>query len=149
MSDLERVREWIRGFGDVPEEFTIDFTSQVPGSLGLFPGGLVEVERRPNLLGDVTVTNQYNFALYCLLPFSPEVDSQAQANAEWVIGFQRWVQEESIRRRAPTFGNHEPENETMTAQNGALYESGAEGAALYVVLLSAQFKNFYGSDSNG
>ncbi len=144
MNALVRVRQWIRdGFENVPEAFTIDFTSKIPNSLGLFPGGLVEIDRRENLLGNVTVTNQYNFALYCLLPFSSQLEEQAARNAGWVIDFQSWVQEQSVLRKAPTFGNYEPEKEVFKAQNGALYQPEKEGTALYVVLLSAEFKNRY------
>jgi hypothetical protein len=146
MNDLERVQNWIKAFKEIPAVFTVDFTGKVPNSLGLFPGGLVEIDRRENLLGEVTVTNQYNFALYCLLPFSSQLEAQAAKNASWVIDFQKWIQEQSIRHSAPTFGNLEPEKEIFRAQNGALYEPEKEGTALYVVLLSAEFKNFYGGD---
>ena len=44
-SDLERVREWLKTFPRYEEisNFFLDYTDQVPGSGGIFHGGLVEV----------------------------------------------------------------------------------------------------------
>lgn len=140
MTDLQKVREWLKKFGEIPENFNIDFTTAIPGSLGLFPGGLVEVARRPDIVGNIIVENQYNFALYCVFPFVEGEDDIAAGNAEWVIRLQRWVQEQSIRRSAPTFGSYDTAKESLKAENGALYEQKDEGVALYVVLLSARFK---------
>lgn len=140
-SALEKVRCWLKGYKNIPQEFAIDYTSKIPGNIGLFPGGLVEVERIKDIRGNVRLVNQYNFAIYCVFPFTPGIDESATANAEWVIDFQNWVQKQSIMGLAPTFGNYQEENEIFTAQNGAQYELDEEGTtALYVVLLSAQFQ---------
>ena len=144
MSDIERVREWIKGFGGIPEEFKIDFTSEIPSNAGIFPNGLVEISRRPDILDNITVTNQYNFSIYYVFEKDKGEDSQALSNADWVMAFQKWVQEQSVRHLAPSFGNVDIEQETFKAQNGAMFEASKEGTAMYMVLLSAQFKNFYG-----
>ncbi len=143
MTDLEKFREWIKTFPgfDILSEFQCDFTDQaLPGSAGLFPSGLVEVERRSDVMGNVTVTNQYNFGLYCVFSKPKGDDSAASVNADWVMDFQRWVQEQSVRGLAPTFGDV-PREERMLAQNGVLYDVDKDGTVgIYMVQMSATYK---------
>lgn len=144
MTALEKIRAFILRYpgADALREFQIDFTDQIPANGGLFPAGLVEVERRKDITGRVTVTNQYNFALYCVLEKAAGDDAGAAANAQWLMDFQEWVQEQSVRGLAPTFGDR-PREERITAQNGVLYETDGEGTATYMVQLSVQFKKNY------
>lgn len=144
MSDLERVREWIKGFDGVPHEFSIDYTSEIPGTAGLFPDGMIEIQRREDIVGNVTVTNQYNFGIYYVFSKPSSEDEQAAANAGWVMEFQKWVQEQSILKKAPTFGNFEANKEIFKAQNGTMYSVPETGVAIYMVLLNVTFKNYYG-----
>jgi len=140
MSDLEKLKEWISTY-PFPEDFReyrIDFTDATSPDGGLFPSGLVELSRRRDILGHVTVRNQYNFSLYWVL-YSPKDQTIATANAEWLMDFQAWVQAQSAAGLAPTFGDV-PRRETMTASNGTLFESSEEGTAMYMVQLSAQFE---------
>ena len=58
------------------------------------------------------------------------------------MGLQQWVQEQSVRKLAPTFGD-EPATERILAQNGALYDASEEGTATYIVQLTINFKKFY------
>lgn len=146
MTDLEKVREWLKGFSGIPQEFSIDYTSEVPGNAGLFPNGVIEINRKENIVGDITVTNQYNFAIYTVFPKMQQEDMQATNNAEWVMELQKWVQEQSIRKLAPTFGNADIEHETIKAQNGMFYGSKDDGAGLYMVTITAQFKKEYIND---
>ncbi len=141
---LEKMRAFIESFpdADILGALTIDYTDSVPNSGGLFPSGLVEVSRHRDILGNVTVTNQYNFALYTMLEKSPDEDVGASINAEWQLAFQEWVQEQSARGLAPTFGD-DPREERMTAQNGTIYSAEGEGTALYVIQLSATFTKNY------
>lgn len=137
---LEKMRGFVESFpgADVFETLYIDYTDNVPNSGGLFPGGLVEISRRRDILGETTVYNQYNFALYTVLEKSPDEDYGATANAEWQMAFQEWVQEQSIRGLAPVFGD-EPREERITAQNGTIYETEDEGMAIYAIQLSVTF----------
>ena len=141
---LEKMRAFIESFpdADILGALTIDYTDSVPNSGGLFPSGLVEVSRRRDILGNVTVTNQYNFALYTMLEKSPDEDAGASINAEWQLAFQEWVQGQSARGLAPTFGD-DPREERITAQNGTIYSAEGEGTALYVIQLSATFTKNY------
>lgn len=144
MTALEKVRTWIAAYPDfdILGEFRVDYTDQAPGNGGIFPSGIVEVERRRDIMGSVSVTNQYNFGIYCVLEKAPGDDIGASVNADWIMGFQEWVQEQSVLGLAPMFGD-EPRHEKITAQNGVLYEANDEGTATYMVQLSAQFrKNF-------
>ena len=141
---LEKMRAFVASYPDfdILGELAIDYTDAVPNSAGLFPNGLVEVSRRTDLLGNVTVANQRNFALYTALEKSPDEDGGATVNAEWLDGFQLWVQEQSALGNAPAFGD-EPRSERITAQNGAIYSADGEGVAVYAVQLSVSFTKRY------
>ena len=73
---------------------------------------------------------------------SPEDDVGATDNAAWLMEFQRWVQEQSIRRLVPTFGD-DPKRETIKAQNGANEYADKEGTGIYMVQLSVNFTKIY------
>nr|DAH76960.1 MAG TPA: Minor capsid protein from bacteriophage [Caudoviricetes sp.] len=143
MTDLERLRAWIATYPgyNILDEFQCDFTDQaVPGNAGVFPAGLVEVERRKDVLGDVVVTNQYNFSLYYVFAKPEGDDGAATVNADWVMDFQRWVQAQSVLGLAPKFGNI-PDAERIIAQNGVLYDADKDGTVgIYMVQLSATYK---------
>lgn len=144
MSALQKMRDWLATFPkfDIFGSFRVDYTDQVPANGGLFPNGLVEIERRKDIMGNVTVTNQYNFGLYCVFNKAPGDDVGATINADWVMDFQGWVQEQSATGQAPAFGDI-PRDERITAQNGVLYDADAEGTATYMVQLSVYFKKLY------
>ena len=99
MTDLEKIREWIRGFPgfDILSEFQVDYTDRVPANGGIFPSGLQEVGRKEYIYGDVLVTNQLNFGIYYVFEKAPGDDIGAAVNADWLMDFQKWVQEQSIR----------------------------------------------------
>lgn len=144
MTDLEKLREWIKTFpgADKLRAFQVDFADAVPGMASIAPAGLVEVSRTLDIWGDVTVQNQYNFGLYYVLQKAPQDDVGATENADWVMDFQSWVQEQSARGIAPVFGD-EPRSERIQAQNGVLYAADEEGTATYMVQLSANFTKYY------
>lgn len=137
---LEKVKAFVASFpgADVLAELAIDYADRIPDTAGLFPSGLVEVRRTPDVLGNVTVVNQYNFALYTVMSKAPGDDAGATLNAEWVQAFQEWVQEQSVLGQAPTFGD-DPRQERITAQNGAIYSADAEGTAVYAIQISATY----------
>lgn len=140
MTALERITGFVKSYpgADILRDFQIDYTDRIPNNGGLFPSGLVEVSRTADLLGNVTVTNQYNFGLYYVLLKAPGYGAGAAVNADWLMDFQEWVQEQSIRGLAPVFGDA-PRKERITAQNGVLYAAEGEGLATYMVQLSVQF----------
>lgn len=145
MTTLQKLRCWLatyEGFAQL-EDLHIDYTDHLPDNAGVFPSGLVEIRRTEDVLGNVTVENQYNFVLYRLMARSPGDDMAATDNADSMMDFQLWVQSQSVTHKAPTFGDIDVEQETISAQNGALYETDEEGTALYVVTISAKFKKYY------
>ena len=141
---LEAMRSFVEGYPDADalSPLFIDYADRVPGGAGLFPGGLVEVRRHTDITGGTVVENQYNFALYTVMTKAPGEDDGATQNAKWLMAFQEWVQEQSIRHLAPTFGD-DPRTERMTAQNGTILAADEEGVAVYVIQISASFKRFY------
>ena len=144
MTDLEKIRNWLATYAatDRLQSFRVDYLTKDPESGSIRPSGLVEISRTEDLLGNVTTENQYNFGLYYILAKTTEDDTGAEANAQWVLGLQQWVQQQSIQHLAPTFGD-EPQRERMTAQNGVLYAENEDGTATYLVQLSANFTKFY------
>ena len=90
----------------------------------------------------MTLTNQYNFGLYFTFEKSAEDDVAAKINADWLMGFQRWVQEQNARRLVPNFGNTEKPARAK-AQNGQLFSADGSGTAIYMVTLAVTFEQFY------
>ncbi len=144
-NDLTRLREWLATYPgyDLRGNMMVDWLDKIPGSKSLRPGGLVEVSRAEDILGNVTVSNQYNFGLYIAVEKAPGDGEGAAYNASWVLDFQRWVQAQSVAHMAPTFGNIDQLQETVKAQNGELYDTNEEGVGLYVIALSVSFKERY------
>mgnify|MGYP003291649752 CR=1 FL=1 len=144
MSDLEKIREWISTYPGTErlQDLWVDYYAPAPDNGSIAPAGLVEVSRNEDILGNIVVENQYNFGLYYVLTKATADDTGATENAEWIMGLQKWVQEQSIRKLAPIFGD-EPATERILAQNGALYAADEEGTATYIVQLSIKFKKIY------
>ena len=144
MSDLEKIRKWVATYpgADRMRDMKVDYFSQNPDNGSIDPSGVVEVSRTEDIVGNITVENQYNFALYFVFLKDPGDDQGATDNATWLMDFQRWVQEQSIRKLVPTFGDV-PEEETIKAQNGALYAADEEGSAIYTVQISINFIKHY------
>lgn len=144
MTALEKMTGFIRSYpgADILRDFQVDYTDQIPANGGLFPSGLVEVSRKADLMGNVTVTNQYNFGLYCVFPKAPGDGAGAAVNADWIMDFQEWAQAQSVLGLAPVFGDL-PRQERITAQNGVLYDAGDEGLATYMVQVSVQFVKYF------
>lgn len=138
------MRDFVASFPDfdILGTLNIDYTDRIPNSAGLFPSGQVEISRKKDIMGNATVENQLNFALYTVLEKSPNEDVGATANAEWLADFQSWVQEQSVTGNAPAFGDR-PRNETIRAENGAIFAADSEGTAMYVVQISVRFIKEY------
>ena len=72
-NDLTRLREWLATYPgyDLRGNMMVDWLDKIPGSKSLRPGGLVEVSRAEDILGNVTISNQYNFGLYIAVEKAP------------------------------------------------------------------------------
>lgn len=144
MTDLEKIRSWIATFPghNILQHFRVDYTDAIPSNGGIFPSGLVELRREMDILGNTKVENQYNFGLYYVFTKDPGDDAGAQINADWIMDFQKWIQEQSITGKAPVFGD-DPRSERIRAQNGVLYTADEEGTATYMVRLSVEFVRYF------
>ena len=144
MSALKKIREWLQTFpgNDRLKSVQVDYVPAEPGSGSIAPSGLVEISRNEDILGNITVENQYNFGLYYVFAKSTDDDEGSTQNADWLMDLQEWVQEQSILGKAPKFGD-EPAAERIQAQNGSIYGADEEGTAIYMVQLSVNFiKNY-------
>ena len=144
MTALEKMRRFVGSYPGANSfrGYRVDYTDQIPSNGGIFPSGLVEINRQTDITGSVTVTNQYNFGLYCVFAKPSDDDITATINADWVMGFQEWVQEQSVTGQAPVFGDV-PHSERIMAQNGVLYDADGEGTAIYNVQISVQFTKIF------
>ena len=144
MTALEKIREWLMTFPQISrlQGLNVDYYSAQPDNSSIAPAGLQEISQKEDILGNIVVENQYSFSLEFVLMKSPGDDVGATENAAWLLAFQEWVQEQSIRRLVPTFGD-EPKSETVKAQNGANTYADIEGTGIYTVLLSVNFTKIY------
>lgn len=140
MNALEKITNFIKSYpgADILRDFRVDYTGQIPANGGIFPSGLVEISRKTDIFGNVTVTNQYNFGLYYVFEKAPGDNEGASVNADWLMDFQEWVQARSAMGEAPVFGDV-PREEKITAQNGVLYGAEDEGLATYMVQVAVRF----------
>lgn len=144
MTALEKMRAFVASYPghNILDKFQIDYTDAVPGCGGIFPNGLVEIARTTDIIGNKEVQNQYNFALYYRFEKAPDDDTPAEINADWLMDFQEWIQQQSCKGLAPVFGD-DANREQITAQNGMMFDADIEGTALYTVQLSVTFIKRY------
>ncbi len=143
MTALEKLKRFIERYDeyDILQHFRVDYIDRVPSSGAIYPAGLVEVSRSSDIVGNMMVNNQYNFSIYYCFEKADGDDIGAAINADWVTGFQEWVQEQSATGQAPVFGDV-PHEERISAQNGVLFETD-QGTATYMVQLSVTFIKKY------
>lgn len=144
MTALEKITAFVGGYpgADILRELQIDYTDQIFINGGALPPGLVEISRKADLMGRVAVVNQYNFGLHCAAEKAPGDGAGRALSAAWLTDFREWVQNQSVQRLAPVFGDV-PSQEQITAQNGVLYDAGDGGRAVYVVQLCVQFVKYF------
>ncbi len=144
MSALNKVRKWLLTFPDIQKikGLNVDYYSTSPETSSIAPGGLQELSRKEDVLGNVIVESQYNFTLEFLMEKAIDDDTGATENADWLLSFQEWVQEQSIRHLVPKFGD-DPKSETAKAENGVNEYADIEGNGIYTVQLSINFTKIY------
>lgn len=143
MTALQKIRTWLATFPgyDRLQSMRVDYYSAEPDNGSIAPSGLTEISRKEDVLGNLTVTKQYNFGLYYVFTKADEDDEGATQNAEWLIQLQEWVHEQGILGLAPVFGD-DPKTEEIKAQNGTI-QGLSEGTAMYMVQLSVKFIKKY------
>lgn len=136
MKDLEKMQTWLQTYPGWEDTLQVDFLEAVPGNAGLFPQGLEIRARQADVLGNQQVSCRYRFTLYRQKPGQED----SAEDAQWLLDFQTWVQQQSVAGLAPRFGDL-PEQELMQAQKGTLHQSGQ--TKVYAVTLIADFVRQY------
>lgn len=133
MTDLEKMQQWLRSYPGWKDHLQIDATEPAPGNTGLFCDGLEERTRQADILGNLQIACRYRFTLCRRV-------GHDEAEAQWLLDFQNWVQRQNALGLAPRFGDV-PRLERMEAQKGTLKDRGS--TALYTVTLTADFTRIY------
>lgn len=139
MDVLQRLKQWLMrypGWGEA--QIYVDYLESDPVNAGVYPQGLEELERREDVLGNVTVSCRYRFMLYRMV--TGQQDNEG--NAGWFLDFQQWVQQQSISNQAPQFGDI-PGRERIRAEKGKLQEASQAGTGTYGVVLTVDFMKIY------
>ena len=136
MTDLEKLQQWLLTYPGWKDTLLVDFTEAEPGNSGLFPNGLEEISRREDVLGNLQIACRYRFMLYRRT--AGRADNTA--NAQWLLDFQNWVQQQSLAGLTPRFGDV-PARERLQAQKGTRKEGAQVG--MYAVALIADFMKVY------
>jgi len=138
MTDLEKLRQWLMTYPGWDGTLQVDFMDPEPDNAGLFPEGLEETERREDILGNLQILCRYRFVLYRQM----EGQQDGTRNAQWLLAFQNWVQQQSAAGLAPRFGDV-PDQERIQARNGTLKKTDQVGTGTYTVTLIADFKKVH------
>lgn len=144
MTDLEKLKSWLETYPgmDRLQSVQIDYLPQIFENGSICPSGLTELSRTEDLLGNVVVNNQYCFGLYYVLAADEDENDLAASNAQWVLDLQKWVQQQSVQKLVPTFGDRAG-SERATAHDGVLYAKNEDGSATYLVRLTCNFTKIY------
>ena len=141
-SYVSQVRQWLSTFPDFGElaesGWHVDYTDAAPVNAGIYPGGITEVSKATDILGNVRLTNQLNVAVYRMVELAPGDDVQALAHSEILERLTMWVQDQSAQKLLPVIGDI-PAFNTATASNGEMYSASIEGYAVYSIQISITF----------
>lgn len=138
MTDLEKLLSWLKTYPHWEGQLYTDHTEAAPVNNGVYPLGLEELERKEDVLGNVTARCRYRFTLQRMV--TGQADNTA--HAQWLLGLQSWVQAQCAARLAPTFGD-EPAREQIRAEKGRLKDASQTGTAVYTVTITAEFIRRY------
>ena len=129
---LQEIKKWLLtfpGWQGIPMH--VEYTDAQPENLGLFSTGLQELQRKTDILGTVTVKNQWNFTLrwICAGQWSNEEPAQT------LHRFQQWVQRQSFLGLAPQLG----QDTGWRAGKGKLESASQTGTGVYTVGLTVEY----------
>lgn len=131
---LQTLTDWLKTCPLLPGDVTVDYIGCTPGSVGLYPAGVELVERREDVLGNVTSRYRCGFDLHRVT--TGQQDSRE--HAAWLLSFQDWVNTQSQKGLAPTFGS-EKAREHIRAEQGKLKRASQTGTGTYTVRLTAEY----------
>ena len=133
-SILQAMIQWLKTCPIWEGQLFVDFHDGNPGSVGLYPAGVEEIDRREDVLGNVTARYRCHFELL-------RITAGQQDNtgaAVWLLQFQEWVRQQSRLGLTPTFGQ-EPAREQIRAEKGKLKSASQTGTGAYSVHLTAEY----------
>lgn len=142
MTRLEKIKTWLATYPefDILGSFQVDYTDRIyMNEGGALPAGFAETERRQDILGNTTVVNQCNFAIYCAVP-GPQ---GKEPDTGWIEPFREWVQAQSAAGAIPALGDPGLGRENAAVGPGMLYRDSGDGTAAYLVTLTIKFKERY------
>lgn len=131
---LQAMTDWLKTCPLWEDTLFVDYTDGIPGKSGLYPGGVEEISRREDVLGNVTARYRCHFDLVRIT--AGQQDNRE--NAAWLLKFQDWVRQQDRAGLAPKFGT-EPSREHIRAEKGKLKSASQTGTGTYVVHLSAEY----------
>ena len=138
MTILERIQQWLQTYPGWGDSLTVDMLPAEPGRIGLFPGGLEELSRTEDILGNRQVECRLGFTLRRQVG----VEEDNASHAAWLLDFQDWVRQQSQAGLAPRLGDV-PAQEKMWAEKGSLQKISPTGIGTYTVTLIANFTKLY------
>ena len=115
VTELEKMRAFLLSYPAWEEGKLLYIDRCDGGENGLFPEGVEEISRKRDVLGNTRVHCRLRFLLY-------RSAAQRAEDAAWLLGFQKWLAEKSIRGEAPHFGDV-PSEERLRAEKGQLQKS--------------------------
>lgn len=138
MTKLERVRQWLQTYPQWQGDLTVDILPAGPGHAGLFPGGVEELSRKEDILGNRQTRCRLQFVLWRQIG---TMEDNA-VHAAWLLDFQQWVRQQSLAGLTPQLGDV-PAHESLRAEKGSLQKISPTGIGTYSVTLTAEFTKLY------
>ena len=136
MTDLEKLFWWLREYPHWGGYLQVDRLEDESDGIGIFPKGLEELSRQEDVHGNLRIACRYRFELLRRVHYSPD----SIENAQWLLDFQNWVQQQCREGLAPRFGDV-PAAERMRAEKGFLQNHSMKDTC--AVTLIADFIKVY------
>ena len=140
MTELEKLREFLLSYPNWEAGKLLYIDRCDGGEDSLFPKGAEELSRKTDVMGNTCVYCRLRFMLY-------RSAGQRESDGAWLLEFQKWLAEMSVRGKAPQFGDV-PSQERLRAEKGQFEKSRGYGG-LYAVQLTAEFVKIYKEEENG
>lgn len=131
---IQRMANWLQTYPLWEGKLTVDYLGSAPGSVGLYPAGVEELDRREDVAGNVTASCRCLFDLRRVTTGQQDCREHAQR----LLDFCQWVNRQSRMGLAPKFGD-EPARERIRAEKGKLQSASQTGTATYTVRLTAEY----------
>lgn len=149
---IPKLREFILTYPGLDPESKIQvlpFSPNVTEGNGISYAGLSAPVFVEDIVGNIEVTYRENYTLDIFRHLGDEISNEEIT--EFIRDFEKWVSVQSIRGKAPYFGDT-PSRERMWAQNGILFmlqqQDVAVPFAAYRTNIIIQYQEFYESEDD-